>query len=190
MKYLLWPKQTSLAGTKWSKWTPMASSIRAKWKIPQFTIPRPSLYIVMRFHPQDVLYWVCTMTKFSLLMLSLLLFLRFDKALGCAQEGRGLDNWIGGRNPSRPWNYWSASSTASATSQDSWPARSQPRQSGYSIQLPVGRCATSACYTNAISTSAVGSQHQPHSMTSSPSDRMCLWRPPFSSLHLLETPLY
>ena len=46
--------------------------------------------------------------------------------------------------------------------------------SGWGIQLLVGQRATSACYSNAISTSAAASQDQSHSTAGSPTDRMCL----------------
>ena len=42
------------------------------------------------------------------------------------------------------------------------------------FNFPVGQRAISACYTNAISTSAAASQHQSHSTTGSPTDWMRL----------------
>ena len=77
-----------------------------------------------------------------------------------------------------------ASSAASATSRDSYrPAHSlgkpdgvfnsQSQQSGNGIQLSGWRHATPACYSSATPTSAAASQHQSHSTTGSPSERVC-----------------
>ena len=56
--------------------------------------------------------------------------------------------------PEKVFNFWS-------------------QQSGNSFQLSGWRHAARACYSNAISTSAVASQHQSHSTVGSPSERMC-----------------
>ena len=47
------------------------------------------------------------------------------------------------------------------------------QQSGNRFQLSGWRHAARACYSNAISTSAVASQHQSHSTVGSPSKRTC-----------------
>ena len=56
--------------------------------------------------------------------------------------------------PEKVFNFWS-------------------QQSGNSFQLSGWRHAARACYSNAISTSAVASQHQSHSTVGSPSERTC-----------------
>ena len=47
------------------------------------------------------------------------------------------------------------------------------QQTGYGFQLSGWRHAARVCYSNAISTSAVASQHQSHSTVGSPSERTC-----------------